>query len=482
MNFVDHVLRLSLKQRVLILAALALIYILLFPLLVSGLGIAAARSASVVVIVAGGGLLGLVGGLLTALLMSGVFSVLILLGQSLTEAGEVPLSPLMILAALLVGSCTGYLSQHLRREVAAQQHREERLKDYERRYLGFFNQITDGILVTDLQLKIVDANRQALKLLGYATQELIGKSLETLFLPEYVDHAVTQILKDTNLIFEQTLVTQAGEQIPVEVSVQRVYDEAQQPVQIQCLVRDIRERKYAEQDHLKLEAERQRVNIINQFVRDASHDFRTPLSVITTSAYLMVRNPEPENIKDRASIINQQVRQIDNLLDNMMAMMRLDEQHDVFTDPVEVNTVLQQVYNAARSAAETRSISLDLALDPDVPVIYGNDTWLEMAFARLLTNAIQFNKPGGSVILRSLCKPDWIAVEFRDTGLGIAPENLPRIWESFYREDKARSSASGGSGLGLTIVQKIIQQHNGQIRVDSKVGQGSTFTVLLPLS
>jgi two-component system phosphate regulon sensor histidine kinase PhoR len=133
-----------------------------------------------------------------------------------------------------------------------------------------------------------------------------------------------------------------------------------------------------------------------------------------------------------------------------------------------------------RPAAERRKQSLETGVRAPLPPVLGDPDYLERALANLVDNAVKYTPEGGTLRLSAFARGDSVVLEVADTGIGIPETDLPRIFERFYRVDKSRSREMGGTGLGLAIVKHVVQAHGGSVEVTSRVGQGSTFRIVLP--
>ena len=244
--------------------------------------------------------------------------------------------------------------------------------------------------------------------------------------------------------------------------------------------RDITHRKREEQQALELAQERERIKMMTVFTRDAAHDFRTPLATISTSLYLLQRDPDPNGKQRHAANIEQAVARLSQLLNGLTTMTRLESLNDPNMQPLNVNELLQSVISTASSLARHPNIHLKVDLDGDIPLICGSEDELHLAFLNLVDNAVQFTPDGGLIIIHTAKKEHHLVVEVQDTGMGISTDDLKHIFDRFYRTDRARSSDTGGIGLGLSITKKIIELHSGLIEAESTIGAGTTVRVVLP--
>jgi two-component system sensor histidine kinase VicK len=176
-----------------------------------------------------------------------------------------------------------------------------------------------------------------------------------------------------------------------------------------------------------------------------------------------------------------QTEKLDKLLDNMLSMARLDDpataELQIFSQ--DINRIVKGVAVQLAPTIERKGHHVGFDLHDDLPLVMVDRGEIMRALEEILLNAIGYTPDGGKITLRTLPAGDFVAVEFQDNGIGISKEDLPRIFDRFFRADPARSSETGGSGLGLSFARKMVEAHGGQIMVNSSPGQGSTFRVLL---
>jgi len=220
------------------------------------------------------------------------------------------------------------------------------------------------------------------------------------------------------------------------------------------------------------------------FIADASHELRTPLSVVRASAELLKRHASQPVAADRETVddIIAQSDRLGGLVGQMLTLTRVDAgQAALSVSEVALDEVVEEVSRSMRLLAAERGISLET--DVSGPVrLRGDADRLRELMVILTDNAIKYTDAGGDVRLELRRSSGGKAVvRVSDTGRGIPPEALPRIFDRFYRVDKARSREAGGTGLGLAIARWIVEAHSGSIRAESTVGVGTTMTVELPV-
>jgi signal transduction histidine kinase len=215
-----------------------------------------------------------------------------------------------------------------------------------------------------------------------------------------------------------------------------------------------------------------------QFVADASHELRNPVAIIQANAdLLLAEEGATEPIRRRSDRIRRASERVARLVEDLLALARL-EAPGVRPEPVDLGELVRET--ADELAGEEEEARLEWQVEPGVRLV-GDRTLLKRALANLIDNALRHAPPGSTVNVRTGHESGWAYLAVTDRGPGIAPEHQARIFDRFFRVDKARSRARGGSGLGLSIVRQIAEAHSGQVRVLSRPAEGSTFVLWLPL-
>ncbi len=223
--------------------------------------------------------------------------------------------------------------------------------------------------------------------------------------------------------------------------------------------------------------------IRKDFVANVSHELRTPLTAIRGYAETLLEGglDDRENNRKFVEIINAHAIRLNNIASDLLTLSELESgEQGGETERISVRTAMETAMHAVESEARLREVSVAWLTRGDARVA-GNKLRLEQAFVNLLDNAVKFNRPGGQIRVETGVAAEGQArIVVADTGTGIPSEHLPRIFERFYRVDRARSREVGGTGLGLSIVKHVVERMSGSVSVESEVGKGSTFTVLLP--
>jgi heavy metal sensor kinase len=222
---------------------------------------------------------------------------------------------------------------------------------------------------------------------------------------------------------------------------------------------------------------------ITQFTADASHELRTPVSLIRTEAELALRRSRGEaEYKESLRHILLEAERTTALLEQLLSLARTDSGREALhLQPVDLRQTLRTVVDGWQQVATIRNLQFSSSLDAPESSVMGDETLLRRLADILLDNAFKYTPSPGSVRLSLEQSANSAVITVRDSGVGIAEEEQSKIFERFYRVDKARSRAQGGAGLGLAIAQWIVTQHRGSIRVESQPGSGTTFRVELPM-
>jgi two-component system OmpR family sensor kinase len=219
-------------------------------------------------------------------------------------------------------------------------------------------------------------------------------------------------------------------------------------------------------------------NAQRRFVADVSHEMRTPLTTIRGNISLMRRIGYDE---ESVAAIDGEAQRMTRLVEDLLLLAKADAGRlSLEKQLVELDTLVLEVYNQAHILSEDK-VSVHLG-QLDQARVMGDSDRLKQLLLNLVSNGLKYTPEGGDVTLALNRDDEWVRVDVVDTGVGIPAEDLPHIFDRFYRVDKARSRAMGGTGLGLSIAHWIAEAHGGQLSVVSEVGKGSTFTVKLPLA
>lgn len=341
----------------------------------------------------------------------------------------------------------------------------------------------DAIVVIDGAGAITRLNAQAERLLGYRREELIGAPVETL-VPEGLREAdrshQREFAREPHVRWmgqnrELHARRRDGGEVPVEIGLSPVTLEGR--AQVIAAIRDVTERRRAER--AREEAERAK----DEFLTLVSHELRTPLTSILVSAELAAEQGADrlgEEARGYIEVIRRNAKREMRLVADLLLLVQIQEgKFRMELGEVDLAEVVANAVEAARPVAEQRSLAIS-SQAAAAPLCNGDFQRLEQAIDNLIANAIKFTPPGGSVDVRLTARDGEAAIEVSDTGVGIPEGERGRLFERLFRGAGASAAGVPGLGLGLTIVRAIAEAHGGRIEVDSTVGAGTTFRLLLP--
>jgi two-component system, OmpR family, sensor histidine kinase SenX3 len=229
--------------------------------------------------------------------------------------------------------------------------------------------------------------------------------------------------------------------------------------------------------------ERRRVDAVRRdFVANISHELKTPVGGLSVLAETIVDEEDLSVIRRLAQRMHHEAMRASRTIDDLLELSRIEAGEAAVREPVSVHLVLAEAVERAANAAEHRGIGLDLQEPSHRMQVRGDRRQLASAVFNLLDNAIKYSEPGSTVQVRAEADDGSARLIVADEGIGIPRRDLERIFERFYRVDRARSRDTGGTGLGLAIVRHVASNHGGEITVESREGEGSTFGLVLPLS
>ena len=228
-------------------------------------------------------------------------------------------------------------------------------------------------------------------------------------------------------------------------------------------------------------SERQRLEAVRRdFVANVGHELRTPIGALAVLAETLSEEDDLVVVRRLAARISAEAERAGRLIEDLLDLSRIEAEGSTTAERVSVAAVLADAAERVRQAAEGRQVRVQLPDCDPAPEVTGDRGQLVSAVVNLLDNAIKYSDAGSTVLVAVHRRGGWVEVAVRDEGIGIPGRDLERIFERFYRVDRARSRETGGTGLGLSIVRHVATNHGGDVHVESREGEGSTFTLRLP--
>ena len=321
----------------------------------------------------------------------------------------------------------------------------------------------DGVLALDLEGRVLFFNER-LRVLLSCPGLRVGASVDSSLVLSHVSGVMRQAVADGQPCKKQIAGVTAGQQFTVYAAL------VEGGGSVLAVVSDISRMKRLEQ-------------MRSEFVGNVTHELKTPLTSIRASIELLKSGDRDEQTRTYFyDVLDMEAERLQHLIDDMLVLSRLENmREDTSAQPINVEETVRDSVERLNLAAVQNQVSVDFKVDSELYVRCA-PTRLEQLFTNLIENAIKYNKPGGSVRITGASQQKIAVIRVQDTGIGIAPEHISRLFERFYRVDTSRSREIGGTGLGLSIVKHIAVLYGGDISVESKVGIGSVFTVRLPLA
>jgi PAS domain S-box-containing protein len=356
------------------------------------------------------------------------------------------------------------------------------------RFRRLFESAKDGILILDAETGAIDdANPFVLDLLGYSRLELLGKHLWDigLFGDIEASRASFRELQERGYVRYEDLPleTKDGRHVEVEF-VSNVYRVNEHMI-IQCNIRDVTARKQTEKESKQARAATEAAGRAkDRFLATLSHELRTPLTpVLAAIAYIeMVPGMSGEEIRQHLDAIRRNVELEAQLIDDLLDVTRIGSgKLELHQEVLDIHTSLRSALEVCQADIETKKLEVSLALGAEVHKVWADPARIQQVFWNLIKNAVKFTPVGGRISLRSRAAgPEQIAIEIADSGIGIEPEALSRVFDAFEQGGQSVTRRHGGLGLGLAIAKMLVDLHSGELSVTSGgMSTGSVFKVKL---
>jgi PAS domain S-box-containing protein len=360
-------------------------------------------------------------------------------------------------------------------------------------YESIIQNLRNGLITVDRSMNISDTNRAAETLLGYSQMELIGRPLESLFSSaptadecRFFDH-IDEIDTCMGSLTEVTMQKQNGNIFPVEICYSVITDRDGEVNGLSCIFKDISRRKELEHDLARVD----KLASLGELAAGMAHEIKNPLAGIASALQVLARNFKEES--PHQFIFNEvqdQVRRLDSFITDLLQFARPGKTH--FSE-LDLSEIIDKALFLVSTQLDEKHIKVQCKLEKNHPVAQGDQSQLQQVFLNIILNAIDALEDGGTLLISSRweqtvgfssqpcvnpsCQENRgrLLIAFKDSGVGIDPESLETIFNPFH------TSKHNGTGLGLSISQRVMEQHGGKIVVESELGDGSTFTVLLPV-
>ncbi len=328
--------------------------------------------------------------------------------------------------------------------------------------------LVSGVILIDSQGDIDEINIKAEQILGLRAGQAKGKSFLYAFREPQIEEVLQEVVQTKKLITME-YKTQRDDKYYLLYFVPLPLEQEGQEVLL--MLHDITELKQVEL-------------MRTEFVANASHEFKTPLTAIKgfSEALLEGAADNPATRARFLGIILSETERLHRLIEDLLNLARIEGAEQYFTKTeVDLAKLLTRAVESFLVSSKAAGIAIKQELATELPILWAEEDWLYQVFLNLIDNALKYSEAGSTITIKAKQLEQELYVEVEDQGVGIPPESLNRIFERFYRVDKARSRAVDGTGLGLAIVKHVVESHGGKLGIKSKIGIGTTIWFTLPL-
>lgn len=330
---------------------------------------------------------------------------------------------------------------------------------------GILNSMIDGVIVCDKEARITMANKAAENLFLAREGSLLNIPLRQASNERAINNMIDGVLSTGKEVFAETRFDSNNRFYRVHAVA--LTDVGGDILGAVAVFHDVTEARNFDQ-------------MRSEFVGNVSHELRTPLTSIKGFVETLLDGAlaNTDTCRRFLSIIDTETERLNRLIEDLLTLSSIEsKERRVKPVPVSLVRVIRNVTNIMSPQISEKRLHVEFIYTDGLEPVMGDEDLIGQVFINLLDNAIKYSPRGGKIIIRSRRREHRVVTTIRDTGMGIPRESISRIFERFYRVDKARSRRQGGTGLGLAIVKHIVESHGGEVFVDSEIGKGATFGV-----
>jgi len=334
--------------------------------------------------------------------------------------------------------------------------------------------MNEGVVAIDLEERIISLNRAAAALLNLAPTWAIGRPIQEALRNSALQSFIGRTLTENTALQEEITMRPSGEN-----------GDGERHMQAQsAILRDAAGRRFGAVIVLHDVTRLRRLELIRrEFVANVSHEIKTPVSAIRAAVETLQDGDEhdPQQTKQILGIVGRQSERLGRIVEDLLSLARIEQREQSLSQEL-VDEPVEPMLRAASETCQANAQQKEISLSVDCPSELRarmNRPLVEQAVVNLIDNAVKYSPAGTGVGVSAAARESEVVITIADEGRGIEPEHLPRVFERFYRTDKARSRAMGGTGLGLSIVKHVAEAQGGRVSVDSTPGRGSAFRIHL---
>jgi two-component system phosphate regulon sensor histidine kinase PhoR len=362
------------------------------------------------------------------------------------------------------------LAEALNRMAAQLESRLQAIVGQRNQLEAVLSSMLEGVIAVDRQERIISINPAAARWFDIDAEKARGRNILEVIRNLAIQRFVAKALASREPIQDDIQVFQNGEKV-LNIKSAPLLDVGPDPIGLLVVFTDVTQLRRLE-------------DMRRDFVANVSHEIKTPLTAIKGFVETLHQGivDNPEEARRFLGIVSKHVDRLNTIIEDLLMLSRIEEEGErgeLKREKTALREIFQNAAQLCRPKAEAKGIRIHLS-GGEPPTAVVDPVLLEQALVNLLDNAIKYSEPDRSVHLEAHSGPHDIRIRVLDHGIGIEKKHLPRLFERFYRVDKARSRGLGGTGLGLAIVKHIAQAHGGRVTVESTLGEGSAFTIHLP--
>lgn len=366
----------------------------------------------------------------------------------------------------------------------------ELLKENEARFRNLVESATDAIILADTHGKIILWNKGAANLFLHTEEEILGQSLSILMPDQYRDAHQKRLAEISSgkynvirKIVEFKGLRKDGTEFPLELSLAEW--DTEKGKFFSGIVRDITERKIAECDRIENERMEYASKAKSEFIASMSHELRTPLNSIIGFSDLLLMNKNNNISEKQKNYINNILSSgkfLLSLINNILDLSKIESgKVDFEIEKIPLHITIEETIILMNERASRHNIIIKKEYHPQIDCIEADKQRFKQILFNLLSNAVKFCKKDGTVTIKTKKEGNMAHISVSDTGIGIKEENIGKLFKNFEQLEPEISKQYGGTGLGLVITKQLVEKHGGKIWVESKFGEGSTFSFSMPL-
>jgi PAS domain S-box-containing protein len=377
-----------------------------------------------------------------------------------------------------------HANEALRAELAQRSQQEERLRQSEERFRMLVDGIHDyAVFMLDQNGYVISWNRGAERIKGYRADEIIGSHFSRFYTPDdlerdWPERELAGARANGRFEDEGWRVRSDGSRFWANIVITPLYDSSRRLLGYAKVTRDLTLRRH-------YEALKRSEREMNVFLAMLAHELRNPLAPIVNAVALLAgRGGDSDTAADALGIIRRQIDHLTHIVDDLLDISRVTRgKITLKREPLDVNAAVARALESSEPLIEARKHRLEVDLAHEPLPVEGDLTRLVQVVLNLLTNAAKYTDEGGTIHVRTANEDGAAVVRVRDTGMGIPPDLLPHVFDLFVQGDRSLDRAEGGLGIGLTLVQRLVELHGGSVEATSEgPGRGSEFVVRLPIA